>query len=201
MNTFTAMSPSSLQSVLSGCVVALLIICVVIRAAVLRRRGIRAMVFGRTDKSDFLLVVLVLAIVYGAAARTLGLPMWDPLRIPFWASALPGWVGLAVCVFALVFFILTLASFGESFRVGIDDEKPAGLKTNGTFAISRNPLYLCFLLVLTGLFLIHRNIVFIAALVVFALAINRQVLREEKFLDAQYGDEYIAYKKKVRRYI
>jgi len=197
----TLLPSPSLQSVLSGCVVALLIISVLVRAAVLRRRGIRAMVFGRTDRSDFFLIPIVLVIVYAAAARPIGLPMWSPLLNPFWGSAIPGWVGLAFCVFALAFFILTLASFGDSFRVGIDDEKPAGLKTNGTFAISRNPLYLCFLLVLTGLFLIHRNLVFTAALAVFALAINRQVLREEKFLGAQYGDEYISYKKKVRRYI
>jgi len=38
-------------------------------------------------------------------------------------------------------------------------------------------------------------------IILFALAIHRQILREEKFLLAHYGEEYKNYRKKVRRYI
>jgi protein-S-isoprenylcysteine O-methyltransferase Ste14 len=69
------------------------------------------------------------------------------------------------------------------------------------FAISRNPIYVCFLLFFAGLFLIHRNIVIAVGLVLFALAIYRQVLREEKFLAAHYGAEYENYYKKAKRYL
>jgi protein-S-isoprenylcysteine O-methyltransferase Ste14 len=190
-----------MQNIASICLFALFFIIIQIRAAMLRRRGIRALVFGQTDKSDFILVPLVLAIAYTALARTFDLPIWEVLIRPFWESDIPGWFGLALSVVAIVGFAVTLVSFGDSFRVGIDVNKPDKLVTGGMFAISRNPIYVCFLLFFAGLFLIHRNIVIAVAIVLFVLAIHRQVLREEKFLAGHYGEEYAAYRKKVRRYL
>jgi len=189
------------QILLSGIAFIIIVSCVIVRTAVLRRRGVRALVFGETDKKDFLLVVVLIAIVYAATARSLGLPMWGLLLKPFWGSAIPGWIGLGLCFLAVIMFILTLISFGSSFRVGIDEKVPAPLKTGGTFAISRNPLYLSMLLLLAGLFLIHRNILIVAAALFFATMIHRQILREEAFLKEHFGEEYDAYCKKVRRYI
>ena len=190
-----------MQNILSIILFALFVIVVLIRAAVLRKRGIRVIVFGQTDKSDFLLVPLVLAIAYSALANTFGLPIWGVLIRPFWTSMIPGWAGLILSLISIVGFALTLASFGDSFRVGIDEEKPDKLITQGMFAISRNPIYVCFLLFFTGLFLVHRNIVIAIAIVLFALAIHRQVIREEKFLASHYGEGYEEYRTKVRRYL
>jgi len=186
---------------LSTYLFALFVIMALIRAAVMRQRGIRAVVFGETDKSDFLLVPVVLAIAYTALANTFGLPMWGALIRPFWSSAMPGWLGSILCFFSVIGIALTLISFGDSFRVGIDEKKPDKLITGGTFAISRNPIYVCTLMFFTGLFLIHRNIVIAIALVLFALAIHRQIIREEKFLAPHYGAAYEEYCKKVRRYL
>ena len=190
-----------IQNLLSVCLFALFVIIVLFRAAILRRRGIRVIVFGQTDKSDFILVPLVLAIAYTALAKTFGLPIWDMLVHPFWSSEIPGWFGLVLCLTAIIGFALTLVSFGNSFRVGIDENKPDKLVTTGIFAISRNPIYVCFLLFLTGLFMVHRNIVIAVGIILFALAIHRQILREEKFLLSYYGGEYENYRKRVRRYI
>ena len=190
-----------IQNILSVSLFALFVVMVLIRSAMLRKHGVRAIVFGQTDKSDFLLVPLVLAIAYSALANTFGLPIWGALICPFWTALSPGWAGLVLCLAAIVGFGLTLASFGDSFRVGIDEEKPDKLITSGMFAISRNPIYVCFMLFFAGLFLVHRHIVIAVAIVLFALAIHRQVLREETFLAAHYGAEYEAYRKRVRRYL
>ena len=191
----------SMQNILSVCAFALFVVMVLIRTAILRRRGIKVIVFGETDKSDFLLVPLVLAIAYTALANTFGLPMWPPLIRPFWETIIPGWFGLGLCVLAIIGFALALASFGDSFRVGIDENKPDKLVTIGMFALSRNPIYVCFLMFFVGLFLIHRNIVIAVAVVLFAMAIHRQVLREERFLKSHHGEEYEDYCKRVRRYL
>ena len=191
----------NLQNILSVCAFIMFVGIVLIRAAIMRKKGIKALVFGVTDKSDFILVPMVLAIAYTVLAKTFGLPMWEPLIKPFWENIIPGWAGLALCVLAIIGFALTLASFGNSFRVGIDEENPDKLVTTGMFSISRNPIYVCFLLFFTGLFLIHRNIVIITAVILFVLAIHRQVMREEKFLKSHYGEEYEAYCGKVRRYL
>ncbi|MCL1832105.1 MAG: hypothetical protein FWG45_04230, partial [Oscillospiraceae bacterium] len=74
----------NIQNILSVCLFALFVIMVQVRAAILRKRGTRVMVFGVSDKSDFILVPLVLAIAYTALANTFGLPMWSVLICPFW---------------------------------------------------------------------------------------------------------------------
>lgn len=172
------------------------------RAAIMRRNGIRAIVFGVSDKGDFLLVPVVLLVAYSALANTFGgLPIARRMVEPFWASTIPGWFGVLLCALALVGLVLALRSFGDSFRVGIDEEKPGGLVTSGLFAISRNPIYLCFLTFFIGLFLIHRNAILVIAVVLFWLAIHRQIRREEAFLTSHYGAEYESYRRRVRRYL
>ncbi|MCL2051789.1 MAG: isoprenylcysteine carboxylmethyltransferase family protein [Lachnospiraceae bacterium] len=178
----------------------LFVALVVGRAMMLRRKGIKAIVFGATDKSDFLLVPFVLAIVYAVCSGAFGLPMWKPLIAPFWETHIPGIAGIILCGAAVIGMAASLISFGNSFRVGIDEQKPDKLVTKGVFALSRNPIYLCFDTFFIGQFLIHRNIMIAVAVVSFALAIHRQILREEKFLSSHYGGEYEAYRKKVRRY-
>jgi protein-S-isoprenylcysteine O-methyltransferase Ste14 len=172
-----------------------------VRTAMLRKRGIRVMVFGQTDISDFLLVPLVLAIAYTVLANTFGLPIWNVLIRPFWNGIASGWAGLALCFISVAGFGYTLACFGDSFRVGIDEIKPDKLITNGMFKFSRNPIYVCFVCFFVGMFIIHRNIIIAVAVVLFTLAIHRQVLREEIFLASYYGLEYELYRKKVRRYL
>ena len=94
-----------------------------------------------------------------------------------------------------------LPHFGNSFRVGIDEQKPDKLITTGMFAYSRNPIYVYFDMYFIGQFLIHRNIIIVAASAGFALAIHRQILREERFLSSHYGSEYDEYRSKTRRYL
>ena len=171
------------------------------RAALLRRKGIKAIVFGTTDKSDFLLVPFVLALIYTFCSFVFGLPMWKPLITPFWETRTPGAAGIALCAAAVISVMASLISFGNSFRVGIDDKKPDRLVTTGIFAYTRNPIYVCFNMFFIGQFLIHRNIIIAVAAVGFGLAIHRQILREERFLMSHYGVEYKEYRKKVRRYL
>ena len=174
---------------------------VVGRGFMLRARGINAFLFGATDKSDFILVVPVLFLIYTVLSCVFGLPMPAVLSKSFFGDDFLRWVGLAVCAFALIWFAMTLRSFGESFRVGIDEKAPDKLITDGMFAISRNPIYVAFLFFITGIFLIYP----IRAVLIFAVlmvaAIQRQIVREEKFLIIHYGMEYKAYCKKVRRYL
>ena len=191
----------NLQYILSVCAFAAFVITVLIRSAIMRNKGIKAMVFGATDKSDFLHVPVVAVIAYTVLANTFDLPMWKPLIQPFWETVAPGWIGLGLCGLAIIGFILTLISFGDSFRVGIDAKNPDRLVTTGMFAISRNPIYVCFLMFFIGLFFVHCNIVIAVAVVVFALVIHRQILREEKFLKSYYGTAYEVYCWKVRRYL
>jgi protein-S-isoprenylcysteine O-methyltransferase Ste14 len=92
-------------------------------------------------------------------------------------------------------------TFGNSFRVGIDENTNDKLITNGTFGISRNPIYVSFIAFFLGIFLAYPNITSTIFLISVILLIHRQILREEKFLKGHYGKEYDDYCNHVRRYI
>jgi len=175
----------------------LLIILVLIRSAILRRQGVKVIVFGETDKSDFLLVIPILFFVYAL----IGFPLPEFLRRRVIGSDIPSWCGAVLCVAALVWFAVTLWHFGRSFRVGIDENTKDKLITGGTFSLSRNPLYVGFDAFFIGQILIARNLASLTVVLFFGAVIHRQILREEKFLRTHYGQEYVNYCRKVRRYI
>ena len=79
---------------------------------------------------------------------------------------------------------LNLVSFGNSFRVGIDQDHPDKLVTTGIFAFSRNPIYVAFGLILLGQFLVFSNWILLVYLVAAIWLFHRQVLREEAYLRA-----------------
>ncbi|MDR1000052.1 MAG: isoprenylcysteine carboxylmethyltransferase family protein [Clostridiales bacterium] len=191
----------NIQYYISALAFILFAACVAGKTAMLRRKGVKAIVFGATDKMDFLLVPPVLLVVYSVFANAFSWPIWKPLAVPFWRTVVPGWIGLILCVAAVCGIVASLISFGDSFRVGIDEKKPDKLVTGGMFAISRNPIYVCFDTFFLGQFLVHRNILTAVFVVVFALLINRQILREEEFLKPHYGAEYEEYCRRVRRYL
>ncbi|MCL2343640.1 MAG: isoprenylcysteine carboxylmethyltransferase family protein [Firmicutes bacterium] len=176
---------------------ALLIVLVLIRAAILRRQGIKVIIFGETDKSDFLLILPILFFVYAL----IGLPLPELLKHRALDSELLGWCGVALCAAALVWFAVTLRHFGSSFRVGIDENTKEKLITGGTFSLSRNPLYIGFDVFFIGQLLIAPNLASLIVVLFFGAVIHRQILREEKFLRAHYGQEYADYCGKVRRYL
>jgi protein-S-isoprenylcysteine O-methyltransferase Ste14 len=178
--------------------VLLLIVLVLSRVLLMSRLGIKAMKFGETDKKDFLIPPFALLFFYLIFARALNLP--KP-RVGLFSNEIVAWIGVALCMLGLVLFFFSLVSFGKSFRVGIDEEHPGALVTTGVFAFSRNPIYTAFGLILLGIFLIFPNWVFLLYLVAGIWLFNRQVLREEESLKKIYGEEYMKYCKKVRRYL
>ncbi len=81
-------------------------------------------------------------------------------------------------------------------------ERPNLLIKTGLFKYTRNPIYLGMVLVCVGaaIYLGSVSSFFIAFLFFFLLQ-KRFVLREEKYLEEVFGEEYREYKKKVRRWI
>lgn len=188
----------ALQQYVGAGTLLLVIAMVIVRLVMLRRRGIRAMKFGETDKADFLIPPVALFYIYSVLASACGWPkIADHL---FFQSESVRWMGVVLCLAALVVLLWSLISFGKSFRVGIDQNGQGSLVTTGVFAISRNPIYVAFALVLVGEFLVYSSWIRLLYLSGGILVLHRQVMREEDYLSAQYGEEYSHYRTKVRRY-
>jgi protein-S-isoprenylcysteine O-methyltransferase Ste14 len=184
---------------LAASAVVLLLALVLARLLLLKRMGIRAMHFGNLDKTDFLIPPVAVFYFYTIFAAAFGWPLVSGQR--FFHSEALAWVGVGLCTGGLVILLLSLVSFGSSFRVGIDVDASDKLVTTGMFAVSRNPIYVGFALVLIGQFMVFPNWVPLAYWVGGFWLFHRQVLREEKFLREHYGDEYAEYCRRVRRYV
>lgn len=172
---------------------------VLTRVVMLRRQGVRAMNFGRQDKTDFLIPPFAFFYFYLVFANAFGWP--TPARQTLFASSAAAWLGVAFCLAGLLFLLWTLVSFGKSFRVGIDDEHPDKLVTGGAFAWSRNPIYVAFWFILLGQFGVFPNWLLLVFLSAATWLFDRQIRREEAYLDQHYGAAYADYRQRVRRYL
>jgi protein-S-isoprenylcysteine O-methyltransferase Ste14 len=179
--------------------IVLMFAMVLTRVLLLRRRGIEAMNFGRLDRTDFLIPPFALFYFYLVFAAAFHLPTVSTQA--FFHAEISAWAGVAACAAGLLLLLGSLVSFGSSFRIGIDVEHPDRLVTGGVFAISRNPIYVAFAIILVGQFLVFPNWILLLYTVAAAWLFHRQVLREEACLKEHYGLEYLEYCRRVRRYL
>lgn len=172
---------------------------VLARVFILKQKGIRAVYFGNLDRKDFLIPPFVLFYFYLVFANTFNLPTVS--RQEFFHSEIVQWMGVFLCLAGVSLVLWSLISFGRSFRVGIDTDRPDKLITSGAFAYTRNPIYVAFAFILLGQFLIFPNWLLLVYLFAGVWLFHRQVLREEAFLKKHYGREYLEYCNRVRRYL
>ena len=76
------------------------------------------------------------------------------------------------------------------------------LLTAGFFSYSRNPLYVSLLIFLTAIAFYTNSLWLLFMVPVLLVSLDRLVIvREEKYLGEKFGDDYLQYKEKVRRWI
>ncbi len=82
-----------------------------------------------------------------------------------------------------------------------DVENPDGIVTDGPYAYSRNPMYVAWLGIYTGLSLV-LNAVWLFLLLPVVMGWTHLVVRqEERSLERDFGDGYRTYTRTVRRYL
>lgn len=79
----------------------------------------------------------------------------------------------------------------------------SSLVTTGIYEMSRNPMYLGFLALLIGWSLYLANAVVLMLVPIgFVAYMNRfQIAAEERALKSLFGDEYVSYARRVRRWL
>lgn len=109
---------------------------------------------------------------------------WNPLLL----NSLPLKVaGVLLIVFGDIIFVWALLSFGNSWRVGIDEKKAGNLVTGGAFSFSRNPIFVFLDLYFIGTFLINGTLIFLIFALLTLIGLHCQIRQEEKFLSNRYG--------------
>ena len=102
--------------------------------------------------------------------------------------------------------ILLQGSFIALFRragTNVDPYKPTtAIVTNGPYRITRNPGYLGFALIYTGIALVASALWPLLTLIPVLAIVDRGVIaREERYLEGKFGAEYTGYKARVRRWV
>ena len=110
------------------------------------------------------------------------------------------WIGIVLYALGLIIVVLGFFGLGSSVSVGLPEEQTK-LKTGGIYQFSRNPMYLGGFLMCLGscFYSIH-----IINYILFAITVavhHSIVLKEEEFLEERFGNNWVEYKKKVRRYL
>jgi len=108
-------------------------------------------------------------------------------------------------LFILLGIIMELAAdrlFHQAGTTVIPYDESQALVTGGVFRFSRNPMYLGFALILAGAAVLFGTLAPFLVVIVFMVLIERRFIRtEERMLETKFGQVYLDYKKKVRRWI
>jgi protein-S-isoprenylcysteine O-methyltransferase Ste14 len=91
----------------------------------------------------------------------------------------------------------------QRVETNIEPWKPTNsIITEGIYAYSRNPVYVAMILIYFGVTIIVDSMWILSFIfLVFFVMHFGVILREEKYLEKKFGEEYLNYKNKVRRWI
>jgi protein-S-isoprenylcysteine O-methyltransferase Ste14 len=107
---------------------------------------------------------------------------------------------------ALVFGVAIAMAASRQFAVVGTNIVPltrsSALVTNGAFAFTRNPMYLGMVLALLGIaLLLNRPWPYLVPCGFVALLYFRFIRHEEALMTQTFGDAYLQYKQRVRRWV
>lgn len=164
-----------------------------------RKKGIRTNQMGKGKTGVVKRIEITMKIA------SLLVPAAELVSIVMNTSCLPVWVRIAgafVGSCGVFVFILAVVTMRDSWRAGVSETEHTELVTGGVYQISRNPAFLGFDLVYTGILLMFFNWFLLAVSVFAGLMFHLQIVNvEEDFLVRTFGEAYLDYRKKVNRYL
>lgn len=84
-------------------------------------------------------------------------------------------------------------------HIGLPERKHE-LRTGGIYKFSRNPMYASFIFLNLACFLFLPSLLLLGVMVYGMVVHHFIILGEEAYLEGEFGDEYLAYKRRVPRY-
>src|ERR1700730_960909 len=157
--------------------------------------------YGFQPSTDHANVVASPTVIFaGVLALGFGLDMIWP--VPFLPE---GWS--LPLGFIIIFLAANIKLFAarEMVRVktNLDVQKPTtDIVTSGPFSVSRNPLYIGIILLNIGIGCFVNSFRHLLLSAVLAAALLKGVIEpEEAYLEQKFGDKYLRYKVKVRRWV
>lgn len=172
-----------------------------------RKSGIKAVVLAKGDKGksiDFTeTVVKITTFMWGAI--WLFESLYSHRAVNFlpnlFTSSTFNYFGLFIILIGLIFFVSSMVTMKNSWRVGIDKSIKTQLITNGLYKYSRNPAFVGFNFMFIGLVFTFPNIVTLLICLANMVSIHNLILQEEKHLEGMFQKDYLFYRDQTPRYL
>ena len=111
-------------------------------------------------------------------------------------------IGLIIIIFAILIISSALKNFKEKSEDPMPTTSSSLIISDGIYNFSRNPMYLglCLLQVGIGMALSFTHIIMFTLLTIVIYRYG-VIDKEELYLEEKFGDKYISYKNKTRRWL
>lgn len=111
-------------------------------------------------------------------------------------------VGTLAIIAGFAVFAAAMRGFSRA-ETNVPTTMPTtAIVTCGVYRFSRNPIYLGMTLFYLGLSFVLQNVYMLILLVPVLLVMRYGVIaREEAYLERKFGEDYLSYKQKVRRWL
>ena len=132
----------------------------------------------------------------------LGLGLDRRLHLPFLPHRVArvfGWPLVGGGMALATWFVRTMHGADTTLDV---DKPVSSLVQDGPFRYSRNPGYLSLAMLYAGIAILRNALWAILLWPLLVLMTQRELIeREERYLERTFGEEYMAYKRRVRRWV
>jgi len=132
----------------------------------------------------------------------LGLMLDGRRHLPFLPRGVARGLGFSLLSVGAVlnaWFLLTIRKTDVPIRT---DRPVPRLSTEGPFRYSRNPSYLALAIIYSGIASVRNSLWAMLLLAPTVWVMQREVIgREERYLERAFGEEYLSYKARVRRWV
>lgn len=103
------------------------------------------------------------------------------------------YIGLIIYGLGIILYIVSIINYAKP--------KKNGINLKGLYLVSRNPMYIAYFIYFLGCVLLTRSWVLFFLLISFQISAHWIILSEERWCIMEFGEEYLKYMNKVRRYI
>lgn len=142
-------------------------------------------------------IVLVAVILAAIALNYLA-----PIPWPGLDDAPARAIGRGIGIVGIVLLVWAMVTLRRHETTLLPDVGATHLVTSGPYWRYRNPIYLADAMILLGAAELTKNVWLVAAAAVFAALVTwLAILPEERHLERRFGQAYLDYKKKSRRWI
>jgi len=112
------------------------------------------------------------------------------------------YLGYFIIVLSIFLVAIALINFKKQDTTKDPSGTPTSLVISFPFNFTRNPMYVGLTLILLGIAITAGNLYLFIAPLAFLVTINFAIIpREEKIMEKIFSQEYLNYKKRVRRWI